>query len=746
MRCAGVTARTRGITGISRISYNANGMASPAIPPSEVEAHLERVLASATFKGAERSARLLRYIVSETLQGRGRALKDYTLGAEALGRGEAFDPRTDPIARVEASRLRSRLELYYATEGGQDSVRIQVPKGGYVAVFEARPVAQNEGAVAGAQPERSAIDTSAPPVATARPWSRVWVPLSAALLASAATWWITRPLPVTSSSPMTRLELTTPATTDPASLAVSPDGRTVVFSAKDGEVSRLWMRELGEAAARPLAGTEDATLPFWSPDGRTIGFFTGGRVDSLELHTGIVRQVSVALVPAGGAWSPSGVVLHPLVPDSPLFRTTAGAGGLTPATTLALGQTGHRGPVILPGGERFLFYAAGAPDVRGVHLGTLGSLDATRVTDADAPAVFVAPATLMYVQRGRLFARRFDPATGVLSGDPVTLADDVSTDPNAGVAALAASATGTVAYRTGPIGTRRQLLWVDRQGAVTSRVGTPEERGPAYGSVAPDGRRLAVQRAVEGNTDIWIVDLERGPAVRLTTAPQADIAPVWSPRGDEIAYASQVDGVFELFATAPDHLAPRLLLRTGAAKQITDWSRDGRLLLYRALTPSPNGSADIFAVASDGDQAPVAVAKTTFDERNATFSPDGRWVAYQSNESGQHEVYVQPYMPSGERLRISAAGGVQPHWRGDGGELFYLALDGTLMAAPISTRAPGVLQPGTPVPLFQTHVGGVQGTALNSYAPAADGQRFLVDALVEQTPAPIALIVNWRAK
>lgn len=724
-------------------------MASRGVAPSDIEAHLERVLASPTFKGAERSARLLRYIVSETLEGRGGTLKDYTLGAEALGRGETFDPRTDPIARVEASRLRSRLELYYATDGARDTVRIQIPKGGYVAMFEERPVLPDASL---AEPARSATpepprgeETAAPPMRPAGSWIRAWIPVSVAVLASGATWWLTRPPPA-APGPVTRLELTTPTTTDPASLAVSPDGRAVVFSAKDGQVARLWIRDLSEAAARPLAGTDDGTLPFWSPDGGTLGFFASGRVDSLDLKTGLVRHVSVAPVPAGGAWSSSGVLLHPLVPDSPLFRADAVGGGLRPATALGPGQTGHRGPVFLPGSQRFLFYAAGAPDARGVYLGTLGTLEATRVTDAEAPAVFVPPATLMYVQRGRLFARRFDPTAGVTSGDPVVVADGISTDATAGAAALSASATGTVVYRTGPIGARRQLVWVDRQGTVMSRVGTPDERGPAYGSLAPDGRRLAVQRAIDGNTDIWIVDLERGPAVRLTTAAQADIAPVWSPRGDAIAYASQIEGVFELFTTAPDRLTPRLLLRTGTAKQVTAWSRDGRLLLYRALAPPPNGTADVYAVTSDGREPPVPVATSSFDERNATFSADGHWLAYQSNESGEQEVYVQRFPTSGERLRISTTGGVQPQWRPDGRELFYLALDGRLMAVPMAVRPSGEMQPGSPVSLFQTQTGGVQSTALNSYMPAADGQRFLVDALVDQAPTPISLVANWGVK
>jgi Tol biopolymer transport system component len=439
------------------------------------------------------------------------------------------------------------------------------------------------------------------------------------------------------------------------------------------------------------------------------------------------------------------VVLHPLVPDSPLFRTTASGGKVEPATQLASGQTGHRGPIFLPDGRRFLFFAAGSPDARGVYLGELGTLTATRLLDADAPAVFVPPGHLLYVQHATLFARRFDPASATVSGEPASLADHVAVEPSAGLAAVAAASSGTIAYRTGPVGPRRQFIWFDRHGTELERIGVPEERGPSYGSISPDGRRLAVQRAMDGNTDIWLVDIERGPSTRFTSDPQADIAPVWSPRGDRIAYASQVDGVFELFEKPLAGTSPRLLVRTGQPKQITDWSRDGRYLLYRSVATSTSVDMDIWAVALDGDRTPIALVRTAFEERDAQFSPDGTWIAYQSNESGRPEVYVQPFGAGGERLRISATGGVQARWRADGRELFYLTLEGQLMTVPMT---PGnhrrSLRPGAPSPLFQASVGATQGIALHSYVVAPDGQRFLLDTVAEQPAAPIALILNWK--
>jgi Tol biopolymer transport system component len=429
-----------------------------------------------------------------------------------------------------------------------------------------------------------------------------------------------------------------------------------------------------------------------------------------------------------------------------LFQTTGREGALEPATQLSAGQTGHRGPAFLPDGRRFLFYAAGSSSVRGIYVGELGSLQARRLLDADTAAVFVAPRHLFYVQRGTLFAHAFEPATATVTGEPVALVEHVASDPIAGLPPVSASSSGTIAYRAGPVGQQRQFIWYDRHGKVLTRIGVPEERGPSYGSIAPDGRRLAVQRTLDGNTDIWLVDLERGPSVRFTSGPEADIAPMWSPRGDRIAYASLVNGIFELFERPLDTGEPRLLLRTGQAKQITDWTRDGRYVLYRSVTTPPGADMDIWAVALDGDRTPFAVVSTPFEERDAQFSPDGTWIAYQSNESGRHEVYIQPFKGGRDRVRISANGGVQARWRPDGRELFYLTLDGQLMAVPIASADDGrLLRPGAPVALFQTRLGAIQGVALHSYVVAPDGQRVLLDAVVEQAAAPIALILNWKA-
>ena len=717
------------------------------VPPAAVHAQLVRILASDTFRGAERSKTLLTFIVEEALQGRAGRLKDYTLGAEALGRGDGFDPRADPIARVEASRLRSRLDVYYATEGAADAVRISLPKGGYVPLFETRPIEPTISPLQPVPAQGADIDPSrrSNPSGQRRPHLAAFAAGLGLLFVTSAGLFM-RGAWVVGTAAEVRAAILTPPTTDPVSLAISPDGRFLVFVASTEGRSQLWIRPLSADDFRPLAGTENASLPFWSPNGRSVGFFADGKIKRIDLDNGLVRVLSAAPVPAGATWNREGVILHPLVPDSAIFRTSAEAAALEPVTTLGPGQTGHRGPVFLPDGRRFLFYAAGTSAVRGIYVGQLGHKKVRHLVDADAPAVFAAPDHLLYVNRSTLFAHRLDPQTITLVGEPVALAAGVTFEGAAGVSAIAASANGSIVYRAGQSGGQRQFVLVDRAGRELSQIGAPEARRSAYASISPDRRRLAVQRMSGGNTDIWTLDVDRGVPVRVTDGLEADIAPLWSPQSDRIVYSSMLNGAFELLEKRFDGTPATLLLRTGESKQVTDWSRDGRYLLYRVITPVPTLNADIWALPLEGDQKPVPMLRTRFEERDAQFSPDGYWIAYHSDESGQHEVYVQPFQGKGERVRISTAGGVQARWRDDGRELFYLTLDGQLVAVPMAVRKDGfAVQPGSAVPLFDARVGSVQDIARHNYIVAEGGQRFLVDRVVERSAAPISLILNWKS-
>ena len=385
----------------------------------------------------------------------------------------------------------------------------------------------------------------------------------------------------------------------------------------------------------------------------------------------------------------------------------------------------------------------GSPEVRGIYLGDLGGAHTRRLLDSDGPGVYASSGHLLFVNQGTLFAQNFDPNRLELIGNPQPVAERLIYGARASIAALSASPDGPIAYRTGLSGEKRQFIWFDRSGKEITKIGNPESFGPSYLSLSADNRRLAVQRTMSGNTDIWLVDLARGDALRFTSEPEAEIAPIWSPGGDRVAFSSLRKGVFDLYQKRVAGGASEEMLATAQAKQVTDWSSDGRFLLFRSLDPESDW--DIWALPSDKDRKPFPVVRTNFDERDGQFSPDGKWMAYQSNDSGRFEIYVQPFPGPGERQPISSNGGTHALWRRDGKELFYISLDGRLVSVPL--RFPSgskTVESGAPIPLFFARVGAVQDLS-KPYAVSPDGQRFLIDTITEENPSPITVILNWKS-
>jgi dipeptidyl aminopeptidase/acylaminoacyl peptidase len=473
-----------------------------------------------------------------------------------------------------------------------------------------------------------------------------------------------------------------------------------------------------------------------------VGFFLNGVIRALDVESGAIQPVIQAGVPAGAAWNRDDAIIFPLVPDSPLFRVSARGGALSPIPNLIPRDAGHRDPQFLPDNQHFIYYVAADPQARGVYIGELNGGGARRLLDADASAVYAPPGRLLFIRQRTLFAQPIDGKTWELSGAPLAVAQEVAYGGIANTAAISASAAGPIAYRTGSSGGKRQLVWIDRDGKEVAKIGEAHDFGPSYLSLSPDGRQAAVQRGVEGNADIWLLDLIRGGALRFTTALQPEIAPLWSPDGKRIVFAAAYKSKFDLYRKATDGTAAELLLTGEDNKQVTDWSRDGRYILYRSVTGL--GNIDVFALPLDGDKKPIPLLRTSYDERDAVFSPDGKWIAYQSNESGRFEIYIQPFPSPGARIPISTSGGAQVRWRADGKELFYIAPDGKLMAVSLQTDSSGTPKPGNAVPLFLTHVGAVEDLSRTHYAPSSDGQKFLMDTIVEENAAPITVIVNWK--
>ena len=574
----------------------------------------------------------------------------------------------------------------------------------------------------------------------------LWISALAAvsIIAAAALIWTSRGTPRAHEM---RVEINTPATDSPETLAISPDGQKVVFAAGPPGRSLLWLRSLDSLSARPLTGTENANGLFWSPDSGSIAFFSQGKLKRIDIEGGSARVLADIGNARGGSWSRDGVILYAPNPAGPLFRVPATGGPPSAATRIdAAQQISHRFPKFLPDGRHFLYYVQGSPESNGVYIGELNGSSKPRLFDADAAAVYASSGHLLFVLQGTLFAQRFDTDKLALMGDPIPVADQIAENLVNQEAALSTSASGSVVYRTGSE-SPRQLVWMDRSGREIEKLGAPDPTSPTHPSLSRDGRRIALDRMVNGNPDVWILELERSVLSRFTFDAAVDSAPIWSPDSNQIIFASRRKGVRDLYKKPVRGAgSEELLLATPETKDPVDWSPDGRFFLYGTVDPKTGN--DIWALPINGaDRKPFPVAQTNFNEHSGQFSPDGKWIAYQSNESGRFEIYVQLFPGPGGKTQISTNGGRSPRWRRDGKELFYVGEDDRLMAVPITFASNGqTLEPGTPVPLFVTHT--VRPGYDNwDYVVAPDGQRFLMNTPTEETVTfPIVLLMNWKPK
>jgi Tol biopolymer transport system component len=550
----------------------------------------------------------------------------------------------------------------------------------------------------------------------------------------------------------TRLDIATPPTNSPVAFSLSPDGRRITFVARSEGVDALWVRDLHTTDARVIFGTESvASIPFWSPDSQSVAFVSGGKLRRIDLATGSTLTLADVQAGAiGGAWSPSNTILYTPVSSGPLHRVSASGGESIPATKQAPGMSSHRHPQFLPDGRQFLFYSGGTPDVQGIYLGSLDHGDIRRLTPATGAARFMPPHWLLLVRNGTLVARRFDTSGGTLSEDALVVAEGFPYR-GAGAEALSTSSTSLIAYRRG--GEQRQLIWFDRTGRELGTYGDADEQmfAPA---LSPDEARVAVNRVTpDGSMSLWVVDPQR--AVKFTPGRQAETFPVWAPDGARIALTSQGaayirnldgSGQTKLSLTGPAGL-------TGATG-LTDWSRDGRFILFDANSPTNDvwvlplqpGEAD-GAARPAANVEPFPFANSPHAERLGHFSPDGRWVAYQSNETGRAEIYLRPFPGPGGQFQVSSGGGAQPEWRHDGKELYYIAPDATLMAVSTDLRGRAPIL-GAPAVLFRTRIlmGGAEQPNRGQYVVARDGRFLITTLLPDAIVPPIVVVQNWAPR
>jgi serine/threonine protein kinase len=564
-------------------------------------------------------------------------------------------------------------------------------------------------------------------------------------LAIPATLYVRRavPEPIT-----TRLDVVTPPTSDPFSIALSPDGRQLAFVATVESNARLWIRSFDRSTAQPLAGTDGASYPFWSPDNSAVGFFADGKLKRIDVTGGAPQVLAAVSGARGGTWNRDGVIVF-APQQAGLFRVAATGGTAEELTHLGPGQGTHRWPQFLPDGRHFLFLSAlGQPDTHGVYLGSLDGGEPRRLLTGDTAAVYTPPGYLLRVLQGVLVAHHFDADRGIVSSEAITVAQPVGVDD--GTFHSAFTVTGsTLAHRPGGIA-RRQLVWVDRSGRVIGPLRPPDDASQAAPELSPDGHQLSLNRFVQGNFDVWVIDVASGRPTRFTFDAANDQSALWSPDGSRIVFASSRNGRWDMFEKPANGTRDEEpLLVTGQDKVLADWSPDGRIVLY--ATQDPKTGSDLWALPVDRRSKAFPVVQTKADEREGQFSPDGRWVVYVSNETGVDEVYVLPFPGPGGKWQVSTAGGADPRWRRDGRELYYVAPDGRLMAVSIQVGADGrALSPGSPVALFQTKL--ATGAAVNigflsrpQYAVAQDG-RFLMNVTADDiTAAPISVVLNWAA-
>jgi Tol biopolymer transport system component/tRNA A-37 threonylcarbamoyl transferase component Bud32 len=525
-----------------------------------------------------------------------------------------------------------------------------------------------------------------------------------------------------------------PLTPYSCDVAISPDGRAIAFVAGDstGQTS-LWVRPLGSDVAMRIPDTRSAQWPFWSPDGRYVAFFDlrGGKLMKVAVAGGSPTTICDARNGRGGSWNRDGTIVFAPATEGPLMRVAAGGGEPSAVAALdsARHESAHRFPCFLPDGEHFLFAVLpGRPNGWDIYVGSLRSRAVKRVLTARSAPVHVEPGFLLFERDGRVMAQRFDPRRLELEGDPMAIADapepsDLDAEPVA-----SASRNGRlVVLRSVPPDTRLELI--DRTGATIARHELPPAPW-AVARAAPDGRRAAV---LNGN-DIWIVDLVRSVPMRFASTSASQPTAVWSPDGNRIAFVSKHAGREEIHIAGLDGRADPAPTTEDAFKLVWDWARDGRFVVFGGL--SPETGWDLWLLPLEGDRKPVPYLRGASWETGARVSPDGRWLAYDSNETGQAEIYVQSFPQPGRKVRVSPDGGNTPEWAHSGKELLYYR-GGTVIAVPV---APGEdFRPGTPRPLF-TIPGGTTAADV-----VADGDRFLVSVATEVQARDIRLILNWQA-
>jgi len=522
-------------------------------------------------------------------------------------------------------------------------------------------------------------------------------------------------------------------------VAISPDGDRIAFAVTRAGHRELWIRHIASTRVESVPGTEDASEPFWSPDGQHIGFFADSKLKRVGVDgTTLVTLCDAPLEARGATWNGEGTIVFSDAYGG-LSRVAATGGVPIRVTKPERGRTQDTDswPQFLPDGHQFLYLRQGGPSRAvgaTVYLGRLDGAAARPLLAGVFNALFVPPTALAFADVDAIKVQRVDLDHGRMVGEIEALPLEV--DRHLGHAALAISRSGTLVYALAGARDNR-LVWVDRHGRETQTVASAD--GWRDIALSLRGLHVAVQRIVPDANDLWTIDLVRGVPSRFTFSPDVDNDPVWSPDGTTIAFSStrdDVPGIYQKPASGPGD--DTLLFTNHAPVHPSAWSPDGRFLLFEQTSAA--SASDIWVLPVHGDHSPHPYLATSFSEEDGCFSPNGKWVAYTSDESGRNEVYVQSFPDPHEKLQISSGGGVSPRWAPSGRELYFLSIDRRLMAVNVTLK--NSLQAATPTPLFNTSV----DLGANRYAPDYDGRRFLLNVgAAESSAAPLVVVLNWAA-
>jgi serine/threonine-protein kinase len=689
--------RTHVAESMRRITLTA--MSSEPIARGVVIEQLDRILSSAPFRATERSRTILRYLVERTLDGQGDRLKEYTIGAEALGRGVGFDPRTDPIVRAEVSRLRTRLDRYYSTEGSNDDVVIELPKGTYVARFSRR------------EDERQPAiprDTS-PAIVHRRPVLWLLAGSFATLAAFAVGAWVakTAARDVKRSLVVVNVQLQSTGLIGSevgTDAVISSTGSSVVFvSADSAGVTRLRVRRFDGSPPSDLPGTEGARGPFLSPDGHWVAFWSGGKLKKTSIDGGAPVVICDATDLLGGSWGPDGSIIAALDATGKLWRVSSGGGAPVIVADLQPEQGAPRWPQILPGSNRVLYTAVTAlgADRGNIEVMSLADRHRTVLVKGGTYGRYVAPGYLLYVNQGTVYAVRLDADRLEVRGTAVPIVDDVSYSSTFGYAQVDISTNGTLIYRRAPGHGQTIVAMIDSGGHARPVVDKPGRY--LWPAVSPDGNRLALSATESGVSAISLYDNLNERTHRVGSIAGYTAA-IWTKDGRSLVASKPSSGL----AWVPVNGSPARSLIDGKTVAVPwTFTPDGRGLAFYEM--SATTAFDLWSVSIAGSDTsvragtPEPLLQTPAFEVYPAFSPDGRWLAYASNESGAWEVYVRAVPDNGTKVQVSTHGGRIPRWSRHGHELFFGTDDQRLMMLRYAATA-RVFVPESPRLWTQVHL------------------------------------------